>query len=280
MFQALITPTELGGGEFQAPASPDKGDSLFGGQFIAQCLAAAATTTGEDRRVNSLHAYFLRPGSVDLPLSIRVETIRDGRSFSWRQTLALQNDQELFRMLISFQVPDATPEFTAFQAPSVPPPEAVDFTYDDFIQRETGEAYGVARPLECRYINPPDTAEREPVTESQRMWMRIRERLPETPAIHQAGLAYLSDASLIDHILLPHGLRWQDDDFLGTSLDHAMWFHRFARADDWLLFDQEPVTTGGGRGLARGHFFDRGGQLIATCVQEGLMRWTTNEHAV
>ena len=278
MFQELVTPTNLGGGEFEAPPSPDKGETLYGGQFIAQCMAAAATTTDNNRRVNSLHAYFLRPGDVDLPLAIRVESIRDGRSFSWRQTVARQNGKELFRMLVSYQVPDKTPEFTAVQAPSVPPPEQVEFTYDDFTRRETREDFwhGVARPLECRYINPPDAARGEPVTENQLMWMRIRERLPDSPALHQAGLAYLSDASLIDHIQLPHGRRWQDADFLGTSLDHAMWFHRFARADEWVLFDQEPLTTGGGRGVARGYFFDRRGQLIATCVQEGLMRWKTN----
>ena len=278
MFQELMTPVDLGGGEFQAPASPDKGDTVFGGQFLAQCLAAAATTTGSDRRANSLHAYFLRPGDVDLPVAIRVETIRDGRSFSWRETVARQNGKELFRMLVSYQAPDESPEFSALRAPSVPPPEDVSSTYDEFTLRETGADtwYGVARPLETRYINPPDADRGQPVTESQLMWMRIPERLPDTPAVHQAGLAYLSDASLVDHILLPHGMRWQDGDFLGTSLDHAMWFHRPARADDWLLFEQEPLTTGGGRGVARGQFFDRSGNLIATCVQEGLMRWKSN----
>ena len=273
--------TALGGGEFEAPPSPDKGDALFGGQFMAQCLVAAATTVGDDRRVNSLHAYFLRPGDVDLPVGIGVETVRDGRSFSWRQTVARQGGRELFRMLVSYQVPGESPEYTGPVAPDVPPPEGVSFTYDDFTLRETGEEtwYGVARPLETRYVNPPQAPRGEPVTESQLMWMRIRERLPDRPGMHQAALAYLSDASLVDHIMLPLGLRWQDPDFLGTSLDHAMWFHRAARADDWLLFEQAPETTGNGRGLARGYFFDRSGRLIATCMQEGLMRWKTDGDA-
>jgi acyl-CoA thioesterase-2 len=105
------------------------------------------------------------------------------------------------------------------------------------------------------------------------MWMRIGEELADDPALHRAGLVYLSDSTLVDHIVLPHGLRWQDRDFLGTSLDHAMWFQRPARADRWLLYEQRVEATGGGRGLASGRFFDRDGELVAVCAQEGLMRW-------
>ena len=278
MFQTLVTLTDLGDGEFVAPRSPDKSDSMFGGQFMAQCLAAAGATVAQGRRANSLHAYFLRPGDVELPVAIGVEAVRDGRSFSWRQTVARQTGRELFRMLVSYQVPAESPEYTGPVAPGAPPPEEVSFTYDDFTLRETGGDIGhrVARPMEIRYVNPPAGGRGEPVTESQSMWMRIRERLPDAPGIHQAALAYLSDAALVDHIMLPHGRRWHDPGFLGTSLDHAMWFHRAARADDWLLFEQVAETTGGGRGLARGYFFDRSGRLIATCMQEGLMRWKTD----
>ena len=125
----------------------------------------------------------------------------------------------------------------------------------------------------------PDAPRGVPITESQLLWTRINKRLPDAPALHHAGLAYLSDATLVDHVMLAHGLRWQDADSEGTSLDHAMWFHRFARADEWLLFEQLVETTGGGRGLARGYLFDRNGVLIATCLQEGLMRWKSGGDA-
>ena len=270
-----MTLTDLGGGNFEGLASPEREDTLFGGHFIAQCLAAAQRTVASDRQVNSLHAYFLRPGDVDLPVSITVDSVRDGRSFSWRHTLASQRGRECFRMALSYQAPAESPEYRGRAMPGVPPPEAVSFSYGQFTMRQTGQDtwHGMARPMEIRYINAPTAPRGEAVTESQLMWMRISERLPDTPAIHHAGLAYLSDATLVDHVMLPHGLRWQDADFLGTSLDHAMWFHRFARADEWLLFEQIVESTGAGRGLARGYFFDRGGALIATCMQEGLMRW-------
>lgn len=280
MFAPLLELEPFGDGSFTAPSSPDKGERMFGGQFLAQCLAAAvATIDGEDveRHCNSLHGYFLRPGDVDLPLALTVETIRDGRSFSSRQVVAEQRGKELFRLLASFQVPDETPEYAGMEMPTAPAPEAVQYTYDDFTLAQTGEEgwYGSDRPVDIRYVNPPSAARGEPVTETQLMWMRINETLPEAVAVHQAGLAYLSDTTLVDHIPLPLGLRWQDAGFGGTSLDHAMWFHREARADEWLLFAQTVEATGGGRGLASGRFYERGGALVATCMQEGLMRWDT-----
>ena len=270
-----MTLADLGGGKFEGPASPERDGTLFGGHLIAQCLAAAELTVAGDRQVNSLHAYFLRPGDVDLPVAITVNKVRDGRSFSWRETAASQQGRELFQMSLSYQVDASTPDYTGPTMPTAAPPEDIPFTYGDFTMLQTGQDSwdGMERPIDIRYINAPDSPRGTAVTDSQLMWMRIPERLPDTPAIHHAGLAYLSDATLVDHVMLPHGMRWQDADFLGTSLDHAMWFHRFARADEWLLFEQTVESTGGGRGLARGYFFDRGGALIATCMQEGLMRW-------
>ena len=273
VFLSLLALTPDDGG-WMAPPPPDKGDSTFGGQLLAQCLAAMHETIDADRAVHSLHAYFLRPGDVDLASHIEVESVRDGRSFSSRQAVARQHGKELFRMTASFQVPDESPEYTDAQMPDAPPPEQVAFTYDDFTLQQTGEDgwYGADRPMDIRYINPP--SERGvPDTEPQLMWMRINAPLPDDPRIHHAGLAYLSDSTLVDNVMLPLGRRWQDEGFLGTSLDHAMWFHRVARADEWLLFEQNVEATGGGRGLASGRFFDRSGKLVATCVQEGLMRW-------
>jgi acyl-CoA thioesterase-2 len=223
-----------------------------------------------------LHAYFLRPGNVDQPLQITVDRVRDGRSFSTREAVAEQQGKALFRMLVSFQVPARTPEYAGRTMPQVPSPERVTFSYDDFTLQQTGASdwHGSARPMDIRYVNPPTAPRGQPVTESQLMWMRIPERLPDDPGVHRAALGNLSDSTLVDHVMLPLGLRWQDDDFEGASLDHAMWFHRFARADDWLLFEQSVEATGAGRGLASGRFFTASGELVATCLQEGLMRWT------
>jgi acyl-CoA thioesterase-2 len=261
---------------FTAPPSPDKGERLYGGQFLAQCLMAVEQTVAPGRGTHSLHAYFLRPGDVDQPLDIAVHRVRDGRSFSSREVVAEQRGKALFRMLASLQVPARTPAYAGHVMPAAPAAGQVPFTYDDFTLQQVGGSdwHGSARPMDIRYVNPPAAPRGQPVTESQLMWMRIPERLPDDPAVHRAALAYLSDSTLVDNVMLPLGMRWQDEDFEGTSLDHAMWFHRFARADDWLLFEQRVEATGDGRGLASGRFFTRAGALAATCLQEGLMRWS------
>ena len=277
MFAQLVTLDSLGDGRFTAPPSLEKGERVFGGQFIAQCLAAAQASVAADRVVHSLHAYFLRPGDVDLAVDLAVADIRDGRSFSWREVTASQDGKERFRLIASFQVPVQTPEYTRPAMPSAPEPETVTYTYDQFSTAQTGSEVlsNMFRAIDIRYVNPPLGPRDEPVTETQLMWMRISERLPDTPNLHRAAIAYVSDSTLVDPILLPLGLRWQDADFEGTSLDHAMWFHRDARADQWLLFVLDVETIGAGRGLARGRIYTRDGTLIATCMQEGLMRWNT-----
>lgn len=274
-FAALMTLERLGGDHFAGPPSPDKGETLFGGQLLAQCLVAAAATIDGDRPVHSLHAYFLRPGDVDAPVEIEVERVRQGRAFSSRQVQARQQGKERFRMAASFQAPENSPAYCGAPMPDAPPPEEVDMTYDDFALAELGASSWPAsdRPMDTRYVNPPQ-ARGEAVTAPQLMWMRVRAPLPADAALHQAGIAYLSDATLSDNALLPHGRRWHDPDLDGTSLDHCMWFHRPAKADEWLLFEQTAVVTGGGRGLVQGRFFDRSGNLVATCVQEALLRWS------
>ena len=274
MFSTLLDLEEVADGRYRAPSPPDKGDRVFGGQFMAQSMRAAQLTVPDDRQVHSLHCYFLRPGDVEHPIELEVQTVRDGRTFSARQVLAHQHGKERFRMTVSFHVNDHCPDYEGAAMPDAPPPEEVPFTYDDFTLELIGgdDWAGSARPMDIRYINPP-RVRGEPATEPQLMWMRIDETMDDTPGAHLAGLVYLSDSTLVDHIRLPHGKRWQDDDFEGASLDHAMWFHRAARADEWLLFEQSVQTTGFGRGLAQGRFFDRGGRLVASCMQEGLMRW-------
>ena len=274
MFSELLQLADGRDNRYVTPVSPEKGDRTFGGQFLAQCVSAGYATVETGRDINSLHAYFLRPGDVDLPTDLEVDPVRDGRAFSSRQIIARQKGKELFRMMASFQTTANTPHYVGVGMPDVPPPEAVSFSYDDFNEHVTGEATwpGSVRPMDIRYINAP--LERgQPVTEPQLMWLKINETLNDDPGLHRAGIAYLSDSALADHVMLPHGLRWQDSDFAGASLDHSMWFHDHARADDWLLFAQGVEATGHGRGLSRGHFFTREGNLVATCVQECLMRW-------
>jgi acyl-CoA thioesterase-2 len=273
-FASLLKLEQARGDVYVAPAAPERSGRMFGGQMLAQGLVAAQRTLDDDRTVHSLHAYFLRAGDVDLALELDVQRVRDGRSFSTRAVRALQSDREIFRMILSFHVAESGLDYSNDEMPRVPPPDEVTLTYNEFARWEPAaeDWDGEARPMDIRYIDPPTAPRGEPVLEDQRMWMRISERLPDDPVLHLAGLAYLSDSTLVDHVLLPHGHRWHDGMFNGTSLDHAMWFHRDARADEWLLFDQRVVSTAGSRGLASGRLFDRGGRLIATCTQEGLMR--------
>jgi acyl-CoA thioesterase-2 len=189
----------------------------------------------------------------------------------------MQNGNEALRMIASFHVPEPGDEYAGAAMPDVPRADDVKFTYAEHTRREFGIAqwHGDVRPMDIRYVNPPSAPRGVPITEDQRLWMRINERLDDDPATHATALAYLSDSTLVDHVVLPHGQRWQDPRLVSASIDHAMWFHRPFRADEWLLFDQRVESTGRGRGLASGRFFTETGALAATCMQEGLIRWGT-----
>jgi acyl-CoA thioesterase-2 len=276
-FTELVALERVDEEHFLAPVGAEQGERTYGGQQLAQALAAAQCTMDAERPVHSLHAYFLRPGSADQPLELAVDRVRDGRAFSSRAVTASQNGRELCRLLASFHAPEDGLEYSGPAMPEVPPPEAVTVSYSQFTHALRPDYGGVwsgdARAMEVRYINPPTAAEGQPVTEDQRVWLRIDEPLGDDAALHAAALAYLSDSTLVDHVMLPHGHRWQDARVEGASLDHAMWFHRAARADQWLLFDQTVVATSGARGLVTGRLYTAAGVLVATCSQEGLMRW-------
>ncbi len=275
-FMQMMALVESGPDRFTAPEAPEREGRMYGGQLLAQALVAAGRTVTDDRHAHSLHAYFLAPGNISMPVEMQVERVRDGRSFSSRSVSALQGGRELFRMMVSFHVAEPGNLFAAHRKPDVPPPEDVSLTYPAFSRSVQAELDSdlEARPMDTRCIDPPVAPLGEPVVEDQRMWMRISERLPAEPGLHRAGLAYLSDSTLVDHVVLPHGRRWQEPGLTGASLDHAMWFHNPVRADAWLLFDQTVEATGSGRGLATGRIFDADGNLAATCSQEGLIRWT------
>lgn len=276
-FDDILGLEELGNDCYQGAKSPDQAERMFGGFLIGQALAACQQTVNPDRAVHSLHCYFLRPGDTTQQVQYDVSRVRDGRSFSHRLVAATQNGKEIFQLICSYAIASESPTFVGCPAPHVPAPCEVDYTYTDFCRDQMPDPDYIRdvknRPFEIKYINPPTEFEPSEEIENQLMWMRLNWDLSEDPHVHDAGIAYLSDSTLIDHITLPHGKRWQDSDFDGTSLDHAMWFHQTVRADEWLLFDQKVEWTGDGRGVASGRIYTESGTLVATCVQEGLMRF-------
>ncbi|MGF1510177.1 MAG: acyl-CoA thioesterase II [Myxococcota bacterium] len=259
--------------------SPDDGRPMvFGGQVAAQALVAAVRTTDGRRPVHSLHGYFLRPGDPKTPIIYEVDRVRDGRSFTTRRVVAIQEGEAIFITSASFQEVQDGPSHQ-IQMPDVPPPESVK-SNDERI--EAGVREGVhpfwrfleklERPIEHRDLDPqlPDSS--EPKLGTHHVWFRSRGELPEDSLLHQCVLTYASDFYLLESGLRHHGLTWFDPKLKVASLDHAIWFHRPFRADDWLLYQIDSPNTGGGRGLNFGHFFTRDGTLVATSAQEGLMR--------
>jgi acyl-CoA thioesterase-2 len=248
---------------------------VFGGQVAGQALVAAGRTVPAERRVHSLHAYFLRPGDPAVPIVYEVDRIRDGRSFTTRRVVAIQHGKAIFNLSSSFQVAETGIEHQR-DMPEVPAPEGLlrleerMAPYAD----ELGGWYARPRPIDVRYVGDPprvakDTGYRRP---SSQVWMRADGVLPDDPLLHVCAVTFASDMTLLDSTLLNHGLAWGTGEVMGASLDHAMWFHRPFRADQWWLYDQESPWTGAARGLARGSIYTRDGDLAVSVVQEGLLR--------
>ena len=229
-------------------------DRAFGGAAIAQSLMAAARTVDRGRTVHSLHAYFLRPGDPTVPIVYDVDRIRDGRSFTTRRVVAIQHGRPIFNLAASFHAEETGVDHQA-PMPDAPNPETL-------------ESFDWARPrgIDLRF------APRQPGTPRQQLWMRTDGDLPEDPLLHVCVVAYASDMTLIDPVVLAHDLDWEDPRLMVASLDHAMWFHRTFRADDWLLYDQESASASGARGFAQGRIFRRDGTLAVSVAQEGLVR--------
>ena len=254
--------------------SPDENrQRVFGGQVAAQALMAA-TRTVEEGSVHSLHAYFLRPGDPTVPILYEVDRIRDGRSFTTRRVVGIQHGHAIFNLAASYHRHEEGLEHQ-FDMPEVPDPESLP----DFKSRmapwadRMGEWFHRPRPIDTRHVDwvPPDSAEALPPV--SRVWMRADGTLQDDPVLHTCVLTYLSDMTLLDTTLLPHGRGgWTGAQIMMASLDHAMWFHRPFRADEWLLYSQDTPSTSGARGLARGSIFTHDGQLAVSVVQEGLIR--------
>jgi len=272
----LLDLSEEGPGEFVGQ-SPSVGlQRVFGGQVAGQALVAAGRTVDPTRAVHSLHGYFVRPGDPTVPIRYHVENIRDGRSFSVRRSVAYQHDLPIFFMSASFHRHEEGLDHHAPAPVDVPPPEDVPSMSDrlapyperlDFWAR-------IPRPIDVRYVGEPGWVRPggRPAEPTQRVWMRIDGKLPDDPLLHACALTYASDLTLLDSVLSVHGEVWGPGGVVGASLDHALWFHRLFRADEWFLYDCWSPTAAGGRGLATGRMFTRDGRYIASAVQEGLLR--------
>jgi acyl-CoA thioesterase II len=275
----LLTVQRMGDGWYMGKRKIDGVGRVFGGQVIAQSLAAAQDTVSSERIPHSLHAYFMRPGSEDFEITYRVERDFDGGSFSNRRVIALQKDKPILNMTASFQKLEQGLSHQ-MAMPDVPPPEELvpedelRARYGSKLPETVREAFLKERPFETRLVNPRDWLggdKRDPAR--QDIWMRLRAPIGDDLAMHRAMLAYQSDSWLLGTSTLPHGITWFSPGFQSASLDHAVWLHDEFRVDDWLLYSCESPWTGRGRGYNRGTIFTRNGRLVATCTQEGLVRY-------
>jgi len=236
---------------------------VFGGQVLAQAIIAGARTVPDDRPPHSLHGYFLRPGDPAVPIVYVVERTRDGGSFTTRRVIARQHGRPIFHMTASFQVVEQGLEHQD-EMPEVPEPDGLPTLAERIAASGRPVAPDEWGVLDVRYGG--EEADRLQV------WLRTVSALPDGAALHAAVLAYASDLTILGTALRPHGIGFENPELITASIDHAMWFHRPARADEWLLHDQDTPSASGGRGLGRGRMFDQQGRLVATTVQEGLMR--------
>jgi len=257
-----------------SPETPHQ--RVFGGQVAAQALVAAGRTVEPDRRVHSLHSYFLRPGDPTIPIVYDVDRIRDGKSFTTRRVIAIQHGRAIFNLAASFQIDEPGPDH-AMAMPDVPGPDELPTTrerleqHTDRFSEEALAWLGRSTPIEARPVQEPHWLEPAHRAPEQDLWFRAADPMPDDPLLHACVVAYASDMSLIDTATLPHAIGY-DGSFMTASLDHAMWFHRTFRADEWLLYHQISPSASGARGLAQGYVFRRDGALAVTVIQEGLIR--------
>ncbi len=278
----LLNLEEIEKNHYRATSPSEGWQRVYGGQVLGQALVAASRTVEADRQAHSLHGYFLRPGDMKVPILYKVDRIRDGKSFTTRRVVAIQHGQAIFSMSISFQVMEEGLSHQ-FDMPEVPPPEAVrdelDIRKEQMAKHpELFEGHPLStRPIEFRLIDPADLFNPVKQAPRQMAWMRTSGTLPNDLRLHQCVLAYLSDWSLLDTATLPHGISYLQHNIQMASLDHAMWFHRPFRADDWLLYVQDSPSASGARGFNRGLIYSRDGTLVASATQEGLMRVHSKE---
>ncbi|MCW2898422.1 MAG: acyl-CoA thioesterase [Streptosporangiaceae bacterium] len=267
---------------FRGRSPQDRQQRVFGGQVAGQALVAAGRTVPVNRPVHSLHAYFIRPGDPSVPIVYTVDRVRDGRSFTTRRVSAIQHGKAIFTLSASFQIAEDGPTHHA-PAPRAPAPESLPTSQErlaPIFGQQFAQEFVARRPFDVRHVTPLTwEAAKDPSlrTPESKVWLRVDGDLPEDPLLHVCLMTYASDMTLLDTVLLNHGLSWGDNRTMGASLDHAMWFHRPFRADRWLLYAQDTPNAGGARGLARGQMFTEDGELVVSVMQEGLVRVTDPE---
>jgi len=272
----LLDLEELEENLFRGRSPQEQRQRVFGGQVAGQALVAA-TRTVERGLVHSLHAYFLRPGDPLIPIVFQVDRIRDGKSFTTRRVVAIQHGEAIFHLSASFQPEEPGLEHQD-PMPAAPDPESLPTWHDrmapilDKVPAEMRSWLARERPIDLRYDGAIAIWKAEPRPPRQQVWMRADGKLPDDPALHACVVAYASDMTLVDTALLPHGVAWTDDTYMVASLDHAMWFHRPFRADEWLLYDLASPNAYGSRGFSQGRIFTRDGRLAVSVAQEGLIR--------
>jgi acyl-CoA thioesterase-2 len=256
----------------RSPARPRR---IFGGQVLAQSLNAALRSVDEALEAHSMHAYFLRPGDPSRQIVFEVDPIRDGRSFATRRVVAKQDGRAIFNTAISFQRSEAGLEHQASPV-AVTPPEELESDYDFWTRKheENPDRYPapLAQAIERRVVSRRDYDNPQPEEPVQHSWFRVDGEVGDDPRRHQVLLAFMSDFALLGASLLPHPYTAQSPGMQVASLDHALWFHRPARADEYLLYAMDSPNASGGRGFCRGQFFTRDGQLVASTAQEALIR--------
>ena len=248
---------------------------VYGGQVLAQSLVAATRTVEATRQVHSLHGYFLRAGDISLPITFSVDRLRDGRSFSTRRVQAYQQGEPIFSMIASFQDQDPGLDHQIEMPENIPDPEslpsAAELMGDN--PHPVAQYWAKARPFDMRHVGSPIyfNVEGEKVAH-QAVWLKSLGSLASDSNLHTAALAYLSDYTILESIYRRHSIAWAHPGLKSASLDHAMWFHREARVDEWLLYVQESPSAQGGRGLSLGRIYTREGVLVASVAQEGMVR--------
>lgn len=272
---AALTLRPLSDTSFEADSLPMPGGRVFGGQVLAQAVLAAGITVEPERHVHSMHGYFLRPGDASKPITFEVELLRDGRSFSARRTHALQGGVPILSMIASFQEAQEGPDHTV-RMPEVPPPDEVASGVDvlaPFAGHPTADFWLTSAPFDVRHVEgslfvTPDARPKH----YQTAWMRVRRPIEGNDLMHRALIAFGSDQVILEPALRRHGASWSAKHVAIASLDHALWWHRPARADEWLLFVQDSPTAQGGRGLCGAWVFAEDGRLVASVAQEGMLR--------
>ncbi|WP_320823294.1 acyl-CoA thioesterase II [Reinekea sp.] len=277
----LLKLEALGDNKFRGHSQDLGFAKLFGGQVIGQSLSAAAQTLS-GRFPHSLHAYFIRPGDAHNPIDFSVEPIRDGRSFSVRRVIASQFGKPILAMTASFQVEEAGVNHQVAM-PNVPGPEVLEpelkiyRQHANEIPEKIRNQFTADRPIEYRIVEAQNPFRPRHGIGKRHMWIRSTAPLPDDPLIHQSMLAYTTDYGFLETALMPHGISIAQPGLILASLDHAIWFHRPFRLDQWLLYVADSPSTSGARGFVRGQIFDQQGNLVASTTQEGLIRLEGNE---